>query len=152
VTTTNPYVFLICLWPLAFLAIWALWKSLRDSADEKQVLRSLEWREVKGTVLSSEVVWEHVAVNYEYFVDDKRYTGEYKIGLTPVLPDRHGMGAAALGREAKQGIDEFPTGRKLIIRYNPNRPEESVLYCSDEDSPSGKDANSTTTPQFRTLD
>jgi len=115
VTTTNPYVFLICLWPLAFLAIWALWKSLRDSADEKQVLRSLEWREVKGTVLSSEVAWEHVAVNYEYFVDEKRYTGEYKIGLTPVLPDRHGMGAAALGREAKQGIDEFPTGRKLII-------------------------------------
>jgi len=152
VKTTSPYVFLICLWPFAFLAIWAMWKSFRDSSDEKQVLRSLEWSEARGTVLNSEVVWEHVSVTYEYFVDKKRYTGEYKIGLTPVVPDRCGVEAAALGREAKQNVDEFPPGSKVIIRYNPQRPGESVLYCSDEDSPSGKDANSTTTPQFRTLD
>lgn len=129
-----------------------MWKSFRDSSDEKRVLRSLEWSEAGGTVLNSEVVWEHVSVTYEYFVDKKRYTGEYKIGLTPIMPDRCGVGAAALGREAKEGIDKFPPGSKLVIRYNPQRPGESVLYCSDEDSPSGKDANSTTTPQFRTLD
>jgi hypothetical protein len=129
-----------------------MWKSFRDSADEKQVLRSLEWREAKGTVLNTEVVWGHVSVSYEYFVDNKCYTGEYKIGLTPVLPDRCGMGAAALGREAKQGIDEFPPGSKLIIRYNPHRPEESVLYCSDENPHVSGDASSTVAPQFRTLD
>jgi hypothetical protein len=79
--TTSFDVFLICLWPLAFVAVWAIWKSCRDSADEKLMLRSLDWPEAKGTVLNSEVVWRHVSVTYEYFVGDERYQGEYKSGL-----------------------------------------------------------------------
>lgn len=69
--------------------------------------------------MNSEVVWGHVSVAYEYFVGKNRYAGEYKIGLTPVVPDRYGRGATALGREAKQDIDQFPSGNKVIIRYNP---------------------------------
>ena len=120
-------MFLICLWPFVFMAIWAMWKSLRDSADEKPLLRSLNWPEAKGTVLNSQVVWGHVSVTYEYFVNNNRCTGEYDIGLTPVLPDRDAVGAAALNREANQELDEFPTGTSVIVRYNPQHPEESVL-------------------------
>ena len=145
--TPNPYIFLVCLWPLGFVLIWAIWNALRDSRDEKLLLRSIDWPETKGRVLSSEVVWAHVNVVYDYFVDGKRHVGEYKISLSPVAPDRWGRGAASVSQEATKEVAAFPAGTGVTIRYNPARAEESVLYCSDEpiSSPAA-------TPEFRLLE
>ena len=101
-TKTSPYIFLVCLWPLAFVVIWAIWNSIRDSGNEKLQLRSLDRPETKGRVLSSEVVWAHVSVTYDYFVDGRRYKREYKISLTPRAPSRYGAGTIALAKEANQ--------------------------------------------------
>ncbi len=44
----HTYVFLICLWPLAFLLIWGIWNMVRDTESERLGLRSLDWPETKG--------------------------------------------------------------------------------------------------------
>jgi hypothetical protein len=149
-STVNPYVFLICLWPVAFLVIWAVWNSFRDSRDEKLVLRSLEWPEVQGKVISARVAWAHVEVCYEYEVQGIRYTGKYDMSLTSVVPDKYARGATQLNNEASEDIAHFPPGQTAIIRYNPLGPEESVFYCSGGSS-TAKAAEADITPEFHTL-
>src|SRR5579864_464625 len=134
-TPVNPYIFLVCLWPFGFYLLWAIWNSFRDSRDEKMVLQSLDWPEVDGRVTSSKTVWAHIEINYEYSVHGARYQGKYKMNLTPVMPDKTSRGATQLGNEARRDLSEFPSGQKLVIRYNPARPEESVFFCSGKTDP-----------------
>lgn len=123
---------LLPLWPILFVVIWAIWNAERDSRDEKLMERSLTWPEVQGIVVSSKVVWAHVEVKYEYSISDGRYTGKYKINLPPGPPDRYARTATRVNAEAGQDIAEFPRDAKVIIRYNPQRPNQSVLYCKGE--------------------
>lgn len=150
-TAVNPSIFLVCFWPFAFMVGWALWNSLRDSRDEKLVLRSLEWPEVNGSVTESRVAWAHVEVSYEYTVQGRHFTGQYNLSLTPVVPDRYGVGARQINSEAANDISQFPVGRKLIIRYNPLNLKESV-FCCVGDTTGEKTPGSTGGPQFSTID
>jgi Protein of unknown function (DUF3592) len=144
----NPYIYLICLWPFGFVLTWAIWNSFRDSRDEKLILRSLGWPEMNGEVTSSKAIWAHVEVCYQYSVRGTSYTGKYKMNLTPVVPDRTGRGAAQTGSEVWRDLREFQCGQKVVIRYNPARPEESVFYCSGETYSEGKEQDA---PEFRVL-
>jgi hypothetical protein len=149
--TTNPYIFLVCLWPLAFLAIWAIRNSFRDSRDEKLVEQSLAWPEAQGKVIQSKVAFAHVEVSYQYSVAGLDYTGIYKISLTPVAPDQYGRGATRMNSEAGQDVADYPAGANVIIRFNPQAPSQSVLYCSGEITrPSNSDSKSAA-PKFVTL-
>jgi Protein of unknown function (DUF3592) len=125
---TPNFVYLIPLWPLVFIGVWAIWNMVRDSRNEKLVEHSLAWPEVHGKVVSSKVAWAHVEVKYEYSISSGQYTGKYKINLSVGAPDRYGQTATRMNQEAKQDIADFPTGADVIIRYNPQQPAQSVLY------------------------
>lgn len=129
-----PYwLFIVGAWPIWFVIVWAIWNSRRTERDAKLVERSLAWPEAQGIVITSKVVWAHVEVAYEYHALGATYTGKYEMGLEPVAPGGlSGMGA--YNREARQGLNQYPSGVSLIIRYNPLNPSESVLYCR---APSG---------------
>jgi uncharacterized protein DUF3592 len=125
-------VYLVPLWTLLFVGIWAIWNMVRDSRDEKLLEHSLAWPETQGRVMSSRVVWAHVEVKYEYSISSGRYTGKYKMNLPPGPPDRRGRTGTRMMAEARQDIADFPPGANVVIRYNPQQPQKSVLYCKGE--------------------
>jgi hypothetical protein len=146
--STPNLVYFIPLWPLAFVGVWAIWNMRRDSRNEKLVEHSLAWPEVHGKVVSSKVAWAHVEVNYEYSISSGRYTGKYKINLSVGAPDRYGQTAIRMTEEAKQNIADFPTGADVIIRYNPQQPDQSVLYCRGEINRDGTGQRSAIPPKL----
>lgn len=149
---SNPdLVYLIPLWPLAFVGIWAIWNIVRDSRNEKLVEHSLAWPEAQGKVVSSKVAWAHVEVTYEYSISSGRYMGKYKMNLPVGAPDKYGRTATQMNEEAKQDIADFPAGADVIIRYNPQKPDQSVLYCRGEISRDGTGQSSGVPPKFFTL-
>jgi hypothetical protein len=150
-TTQSNAVYLIALWPIAFMVIWAIWNMMRDSLDEKRVLRAKDWPETQGIVASSRVAWAHVEVSYEYWIASGSYKGRYKLSLQPVAPDHYGRGAARMNAEASEDLSEYPPGTKVIVRYNPQRPQESVLYCKGNIAAGAPDGTSGITPEFIVL-
>jgi hypothetical protein len=146
----QPYYLLFILWPVGFIGIWALWNAVRDRRDEKLVKESLGWPEAQGVITASRVAWAHVKVDYDYAIGASVYKGNYEISLTPVFPDQGGHGARRMNSEAKADITGFPPGDKVVIRYNPQRPQQSVLFCSGEIS---KQTGPTSVPpEFLTID
>ena len=139
----NPedpgWLYFVPLWPLGIFAIWALWNMLRDSRDEKSMKRSLQWPEAQGRIISSKMVWGHVEIAYEYWVFAERFQGLYKINLRPVIPGGTAMdslrAAKQLGVEGKENMAQYPAGTKVIVKYNREKKEESVLYCKGEVGP-----------------
>ena len=149
---SNPdIVYLVPLWTLLFVGIWAIWNTVRDSRDEKLVERSLTWPETQGRVMSSRVVWAHVEVKYEYSISSGRYTGKYKMNLPPGPPDKRGRTATRMITEAQQDIGDFPSGANVVIRYNPQQPQQSVLYCRGEISRDDTGRSPSIPPEFITL-
>jgi Protein of unknown function (DUF3592) len=120
---------LVVLWPIAFTVMWAIGNMARDSKDEKLLERSLTWPETQGVVISSRIVWGHLEVKYEYSLPSGNYVGKYKLNLSPAPPGGFSQAAARTAREAKQLIQEYPNGTDVIVRYAPQRPGDSVLYC-----------------------
>ena len=123
-----PYVINFVLWGTVY-GIWFLWNKARDDSDEKAVLCSLSWPETQGTVTSSRLKWAHVEVRYDYSVGGTRYIGEYNVAVGIAIRAR---GAAQFGMAANRYIAEFPPGKKIIVRFNPFQPSESVYFCSGE--------------------
>lgn len=124
-----PYwILLVGAWPIWFVIVWAIWNSLLGRRDTELVEKSLAWPETQGTVTASKVVWGHVEVAYQYHVSGTTNNGKYEISLSPVAPGSL-VGSAEFGREAREDIELYPPGAFLIIRYNPENPTESVLYC-----------------------
>ena len=149
---SEPLIlYLIPLWPLVFVGVWAIWNMARDSRDEKLIERSIDWPEADGRVITSRVVWAHVEVRYEYSISSGRFTGKYKMNLPPGAPDRYGRTATRMNEEAKGDIGDFPPGANDVIRYNPQQPSQSVLYCSGQISRDKTVQSSSTPPKFFTL-
>ena len=146
-----PGLNLLPLWPILFTVIWAIWNATRDSRDEKLVERSLAWPEAQGIVVSSRVVWAHVEVKYEYVVSSGRYTGKYKMNLPPSPPDKYARTVTRANAEAKLDIAEYPPDSKVIVRYNPQRPSQSVLYCKGEVDRNSANQAVVTPPKLFTL-
>jgi len=149
--THSDAVYLIALWPIAFVGIWAIWSMVRDSLDEKLVLRAKDWPEAQGIVASSRVAWAHVEVSYEYWIATGSYEGKYKLSLQPVAPDHYARGAARMNAEAGEDLSEYPPGTKVIVRYNPQRPQESVLYCKGSITAGPPDGAAGIAPEFIVL-
>ena len=149
---SNPdFVYLLPLWTLLFVGIWAIWNVVRDSRDEKLVERSLAWPEAQGKVMSSRVVWAHVEVKYDYSIASGRYEGKYKMNLPPGPPDRFGRTGTRMKAEAQQDIGDFPPGTNVVIRYNPQQPQQSVFYRKGEISGDGTGRSPGIPPEFITL-
>jgi hypothetical protein len=144
-TTANPLIFLICLWPLALLLVWAIWNARRDKKEEKLAERSQNWPKTGGKIVSSQVVWGYVEVKYEYLMDGKMFTGILDLNLPPALPSRgSNRTLERFNDEAKQNLRDYPVGAKIAVQYNPQRPEESYLSYVD-----GETIEKPSTPGFK---
>lgn len=124
----HPYLFLLALWPIAAYLLWAIWTSALRNRYKRVLLQTQHWPEDKGKVVSAEAAgWAHVEVTYQYCVGNRPYTGKHNISLSPVMMDKTGRAAKDLDKEARQHIADYPPGTSVTLRYNPERPEESVL-------------------------
>jgi hypothetical protein len=118
---------LIALW----FGVWAFWNWVRTRQRTTLLERSLLWPEVQGAVKSAAVVWAHVEINYEYDLPGSRQGGVYKVCL-PMVTFRGLQGASRLNQASKSIIAQFAPGQKVLIRYNPRNPFESVLVDKGE--------------------
>ena len=142
---------IVALWPIAMVAVWAIWNLFRDSSDEKQLLHSLNWPEAQGTITSSEAVWGHYEVRFEYSLASKRYRGALKISMKPAVPDRYAGGARQFAEEAQENLKSYAVGTKVVVRYNPKKPSQSVLFRVGETSQRTETEQKTEAPDFFTL-
>jgi hypothetical protein len=127
------WVYLVAAWPLGLYGIWFLSNVLRKRSDEKSVERSHGWPETQALVVSSEIVWGHVEIDYKYWVSGEGREGRHKFSLPPTTAGGNVTTAARLFKNAsKQHIAEYPVGAKVVVRYNPAKSEESVLYGKGE--------------------
>lgn len=95
------------------------------------IAQSQGWPELEGKVVNAAVAgWAHVEITYQYLVGDRFYIGRHNINLSPVMVDKTGSAAADLNKEARRLIDDYLPGARVTIRYNPERPEESILIKS----------------------
>jgi hypothetical protein len=146
-THSSFLSFLTATWPLWFLGLWAFWNATRDSKDEKLVKRSVSWPEAQGKVTATSSILLHMEMKYEYVVAGNRYEGKYKINLNPTLARTH----SGLNRETNQNLRNFYPGKSLVIRYNPQEPEESVFYRCGEMSLQSSDQPAIAAPDFVVL-
>jgi Protein of unknown function (DUF3592) len=145
----SPIIYFIPFWGLFFVAIWAVWNIVRDSRKEKEDLGASDWAEVPGRVLSSKVVWGHFEVQYEYLADAQYRQGTHVMNLPPVAPDHYASGAARNATEAAEDKRDFPPGVQVIVKYNPEKPDQSILLCRGKITP---DTVEQQPPKFVTLD
>lgn len=113
----------------SYLLIWILWNSVGENRDERMIRISLRWLKAEGTVTISKTVWTHVEVTYEFTVSGRSYTGRYDMTLPPATPDPGSRGALVFASEAKSLMKDYSPGTKVMVRYNPLQPSESVLFC-----------------------
>ena len=99
----------------------------RDTEDAREYEQAANWPQVSGTVIAAESAGDYVRVRYSYSVRGSSYGGSYKVNL-PLVPPRSVGAAQALAKAFRETVSEFPTGQKLAIRYNPQRPAESVMF------------------------
>ncbi len=151
-SATPVYIYFIPLWPISGIIAWALVNWVRETKREKLSERSLDWPRTTGVVRTSEIVFDHVEVQYTYSIDAKEYSGVFKDGLPPALPDRSGLSARGIASAAKMTISDYPVGAKLILNYNPQNPSQSSIYCVDPGSQSTKMPPTEDVPTFGTLD
>jgi|SRR5580658_1624002 hypothetical protein len=136
---TPGWIYFLPFWPFGFFGIWVFWNAMRENRDAKSIERSLGWPETQGRVVGGSVVWGHVEVRYEYKAGGQWREGTYTEGLPPQAPS--GSGGALAARRVKYAAErylaKYPVAANVIVRYNPENPEESVLYCKGEVHPPG---------------
>jgi hypothetical protein len=114
----HPYLFLVCLWPIALYLLWAIWNSICRDRNKHELLRTQYWPEGKGKVVSAQAAgWAHVEITYKYCVGDRSYTGKHKINLSPVMVDKTVRPARELDKEARQYIADYPPDANVALRY-----------------------------------
>jgi hypothetical protein len=116
----------------------------------------VDWPDAQGKVISSKIVWGHVEILYEYWPFAERHEGVHKISLKPVAAGGRGWEALKSARnftdEADGYMADFPVGAKVIIRYNPSKPQDSVLYCAGEVCSHDSSETNVEPPHFITLE
>jgi hypothetical protein len=130
---SPAWIWLLPFWPLGFLVAWGLLKTAIETREEKRITRSVAWPEVQGKITRVDLVWAHIAIQYEYKALGKWLEGTYRVHLGPFVPSGwHVAAAAGINRGLAGYSKEYAVGSKIIVRYNPANPAESVLYCKGE--------------------
>src|SRR5579883_1524537 len=128
----------VCAWsmkgnPTAFLIMFGLvWTAMVLAADKSFLLpmiyqiKAIGYPSTEGTMVSSQVKEEEgedgpvhgVSVAYNYTVDGKAYTGQrYR------YVDRMSSGS----RWANNMVQNHPPGGKVLVYYDPQQPNNSLL-------------------------
>jgi hypothetical protein len=116
----------------ALFGVWYMTFHRREAADQKEIERSLAWPETEGKVTSTRWMGNYVEVFYEYSVAIGTLSGKYQENLPMTITDTPHKSFSRASRakdEANRILADYPLGQKLVIRYNPDTPSESVMFC-----------------------
>jgi hypothetical protein len=148
---TSPIVFVIpVLFVLGFIGSFAFWSYSIENRQAKRFERSMGWPEVHGVVQKSFAARMHITVVYEYVAEGRHYIGEHKI-VFPSLMLARGSQGVAIAKDVRKEMANFSPGQRVVIRYNPKDPAESVLYYSGELQKKDPAERASIAPDFRTL-
>lgn len=89
-------------------------------------------RETQGKVTAKRWMGNYVEVFYEYSVAIGTLSGRYQENLLLTISDTPHKSYSRASRtkdEADRILADYPIGQKLVIRYNPETPSESVMFC-----------------------
>jgi hypothetical protein len=116
----------------ALFGVWYMTRHRREAADQMEIERSLMWPETQGKVTATLWMGNYVEVLYEYSVGIGTLSGKYQENLPMTItatPHKSFSRASYTKDEADRILAEYPIGQKLVIRYNPETPSESVMFC-----------------------
>ncbi|WP_457640029.1 DUF3592 domain-containing protein [Persephonella sp.] len=91
-----------------------------------RLVRVYFWKKSEGVILKSDIKKDSSTVSYDYYYPDvlyrytvngKEYTSN-RIFLTEIASDR---------KTIEKLVSQFPEGQKVVVFYNPLKPEDSVL-------------------------
>lgn|SRR5579871_6421616 len=117
--------FVIGLW----FGIWLLWKVVRERRRTSLLRQSLQWQEVRGKVLQSQLAWAHIEIIYTYSTaKGEQFEGKYEISL-PMVPFKNSSGVERSTDAARLALAEFPPGQEIVLRYNPQDMRQSVFVA-----------------------
>jgi hypothetical protein len=116
----------------ALFGVWYMTNHRREAADRREIERSLAWPETQGKVTATRWIGNYVEVFYEYSVAIGPLSGKYQENLPMTITDtpHTSYNRASFAKdEANRILADYPIGQKLVIRYNPETPSESVMFC-----------------------
>jgi hypothetical protein len=137
-----------------YLGLNALWSYSIDDRYMNRMQRVANWPEAQGVVKKSAVKFASIRVDYEYVADGHVRQGVEKI----VFPESMVIGAnrwtrvsdaRALGNRVKRDLADYAPGQHVVIRYNPQDPEDSVLYVRGDVQHADPNAKSVEAPHFK---
>jgi Protein of unknown function (DUF3592) len=112
--------------------VWYMTFHRREATDQKAIERSLTWPETQGKVTATRWMGNYVEVFYEYSVAIGTLSGRYRENLPMTItdtPHKSYSRASYAKDEANRILADYPIGQELVIRYNPETPSESVMFC-----------------------
>lgn len=109
---------------VGILFVFALYNLYRIYALNRKIKASQSWPQASGTVTNAEVHSNYTKnggrhyfalINYVYLVLGSEYQGKLK------RDSFFGM-----QNKAQAAVDETPAGASIQVRYNPEKPQESI--------------------------
>jgi len=113
---------------------WALWRrfSLRQS-----VKTADSWPCIDGEIISSSIGTSSGTYDNPNTLYQAKITYEYEVGGRQRKNNKICVGGQlqlSLRSKANEYIARYPEGKKVIVHYNPRKPEDSVLEVREETS------------------
>lgn len=99
-----------------------------------QALQMREWPSVEGMVVTSKAVFSTRVVAgrqkaKSFWTPEVRY--RYTVGIREYESDRLTnvliRGSQASDRKVAETLARYPAGTKILVRYRPDRPEQSIV-------------------------
>jgi Protein of unknown function (DUF3592) len=116
----------------ALFGVWHVTYHRREATDQKAIERSLAWPETQGKVTATRWMGNYVEVFYEYSVAIGTLSGKYQENLPMTItdtPHKSYSRASHSKDEANRILADYPIGQEVVIRYDPEAPSESVMFC-----------------------
>jgi len=107
----------------------AAWLVTSDVADIRRARQTKQWPTVVGTVVQSEIVGSRAIrplVIYQYSIDSARFVDSSSLGIPS-------FGNRRIRRDESSKLTaEYAAGDSVIVHYNPQDPQESMLYARED--------------------
>lgn len=102
-----------------------------NNLNRKKAHKALAWPVASGTVTKTDIK-EHTSVDDEDGITSTTYEPvveyTYQVMGQPYTSRRIAYGASQFDKNtARQKVEQYPQGKTLEVRYNPDKPAEAVL-------------------------
>jgi hypothetical protein len=124
-------VFWVCF--LGFFGYAAIRWMIITSAESRRYEQAANWNSAEGKIINSRFrrIPNWMEVSYSYYADGERQ-GFCRIQEPGVkMRGRYTVDPESLQRhnaEVAKDIETYPSGGSVTVKYNPSKPDESVLW------------------------